>query len=492
MRRSHGWRERIVDMEEKNIQIALTLAPDADLPTPEEAEKLLSERDSNAGHIEAGDIPSSLDDKIAAEEECAEAGPQPKKKTYTVRGMMSIARANVEPLEYLWNGIPMLPNGIIELIGAPGVGKSRFASSLARAQILGRMFGGRLTLNRPLRWLFVGSENGIHRLQRETQKFILGGYRGNISGWTDEAFFAAAKANGLAEKDILLLDRNFRTFTLESPDDCLIALTEENSAKMTDTLSEHKPDIVVVDPWGDLIDGDELSDADVRQTIRMLRACLAAAKLSVPAIIINHSRIGVREMANARGLDAGNFGKNSKCLYSIARYVLNIRPASLEDKGMIEVICAKSNDAAPPSPVAFRLNERTDMYEHLPEFDHDAWQKELSEKSVERIRGRSRTKKEKIDYAEYARKAMELIQEREEAIPKTKFVNLIFDEYADVTKRAAEHVVDILLGNIKEMKPLAEELQLASHTRRFPKTLFVGTREQIERLAGEAGEGNGK
>ena len=88
-------------MEDKNIQIALTLAPDADLPTPEEAEKLLSERDAQAGYIVADDIPSSLDDKIAAEEECAESGPQPQKKTYTVRGMMSIARANVEPLEYL-------------------------------------------------------------------------------------------------------------------------------------------------------------------------------------------------------------------------------------------------------------------------------------------------------------------------------------------------------------------------------------------------------
>lgn len=97
----------------------------------------------------------------------------PKPKTYTVRGLSDIAMLKVEPQEEIWSGMAYLKNGIIEVIGAPGVGKSRFLASLAKAQILGRRFGGLPTLASPKKWLFVGSENDINRLHREAQRIRL-------------------------------------------------------------------------------------------------------------------------------------------------------------------------------------------------------------------------------------------------------------------------------------------------------------------------------
>lgn len=78
----------------------------------------------------------SLDAKIAAEEDKA-TETQAKPKTYTVRGLADIARLKVEPMEFIWNEMPMVRGGLIEIIGAPGVGKSRFLSSLAKAKSSG-------------------------------------------------------------------------------------------------------------------------------------------------------------------------------------------------------------------------------------------------------------------------------------------------------------------------------------------------------------------
>ena len=335
------------------------------------------------------DAPDALDalKAITGGEPIPPSADEPK--TYTVRGLVEVARLRLPPAEEVWNGLTINPGAVAEVIGSPGIGKSRFVGDLARHQILGLPFGGRPTLPRPLKWLFVGSENGVRRLQTESRLFLFGTTKTDDMGEDD--LLALASNRNFKPCDLDLLDAHFRTFTLEDPADCYISLGDEkNIGKLTATLAAEKPEVVVFDPWGDVIPGDELKDADIRETIRIIREVERDALLAnALTLIINHARIGAKEEALARGMDAGNFGKNSKCLYSIARYVFNIRRGSFNDNPPIEVIAAKNNDGPKPSPVAFELDADTMSYRHLDDFDHDAWQAALEDKAG--IKARTRT-----------------------------------------------------------------------------------------------------
>lgn len=434
------------------------------------------------------DSPLDNDDQVIAAAESSPIESSPHPKTYTVRGLVDIARLKIEPVEYIWNDMPLLKGGLIEVIGAPGVGKSRFLASLAKAQILGRRFGGLDTLSAPKKWLFVGSENGINRIQREAQKFLIGEFKGDISSWTDKAFMEAARTNGFTDEEVERVNTHFRTFTLEDPADCLISLCPENCEKLKATLLEWKPDILVCDPWGDLIDGDELVDRDVRQTIAALRFCLAEAKLAIPSIIVNHARMGIKEVAHASGFDAGNFGKNSKCLYSIARYVLNIRPAAQGNNPPIEVICAKNNDGPVPPPVALKLNEATEMYEALEGFDHSAWQKELeglSRQAVKASAASHMTRDERDGFVRQVYKEL-ILKHGEYPYGETELRNDIRATFTGLSVRQAQAILLALKGSARDCEHLIKELGVAYYERPFPRGKFIGTPEQIEAIKTKA------
>lgn len=297
---------------------------------------------------------------------------------YSVRGAWEIACLDLPPPEIIWNGITLSPFAIFGVAGAPARGKSRATFDLARQQVLGRDFLGLPTLKRPLKWLIVGSENDIHRLNFEMCRFLFHTNPVNVIGKSVDERKKIAECNGFTASDLERLNTHIRPFTLEEPDDCNISLADPNNqAKLTQTMMDEKPDVIIIDPWGDLIAGEELCDADVRATVRILRKCEKDAEINAPCFIVCHARIGANEEAKARGLDEGNFMKNSKCLYSIARYFINVRRASFDDNPPIELICAKNNNGVKPPPVAGKLNPETMSYEVIPDHDADAWQREL-------------------------------------------------------------------------------------------------------------------
>lgn len=314
-----------------------------------------------------------------------------KTQTYTVRGLWDIARLHLEPPAELWNGIRLENGSVVELIGQPGIGKSRLAGDLGRHQILGRDFGGRPTCKKDIKWLFIGSENNIHRLNRESNAFLFHEPPSSLDGKTEDELRILASQNGFSSTDLDLLEKNFRAMTLESAEDFDISLANpKNVEKLTATLKIEKPNVLVVDPWGDCISGNELDDGDVRKTIRTLRNCISKAGLKETLIIIiNHARMGAAEEARAFGSEAGNFGKNSKCLYSIARYVINIRRASFENNGAIELICAKDNNGTQKESIALDLNPVSMSYTHNASFDAAAWQSQLNDAAG--IRGPHKT-----------------------------------------------------------------------------------------------------
>ena len=332
---------------------------------------------------------------------------------YSVRGAWEIACLDLPPLETIWNGIALSPFAIYGVAGAPGRGKSRVTFDLARQQVLGRDFMGLPTLKYPLKWLVVGSENDIHRLNFEMCRFLFHADPISMRGLSDAERKRIANANGFTSADIERLDANIRPFTLEQPDDCYISLADENNqAKLTQTMKDEKPDVVIIDPWGDLIAGEELNDADVRTTVQTLRKCEKDAEINAPCFIVCHARIGANEEAKARGMDEGNFMKNSKCLYSIARYFINVRRASFDDNPPIELVCAKNNNGVKPPPVAGKLNPETMSYEVIADHDADAWQRELENYArTQSGRGGASVKQQLIDIGEDVANALAAARE---------------------------------------------------------------------------------
>ena len=377
--------------------------------------------------------PADFDAALAADDAAAVI-------KYSVRGAWEIACLDLPPLETIWNGIALSPFAIYGVAGAPGRGKSRVTFDLARQQVLGRDFFGLPTLKRPLKWLIVGSENDIHRLNYEMCRFCFHASPNEMTGLLPMEKMRIAMNNGFTQAEIERLDTHIRPFTLEKPDDCYISLADEtNLMRLTQTMREEKPDVIILDPWGDLIAGEELNDRDVRGTVQSLRKCEADAKINSPCFVVCHARIGANEEAKARGMDEGNFMKNSKCLYSIARYFINVRRASFDDNPPIELVCAKNNNGVKPPPVAGKLNPETMSYEVITDHDADAWQRELENYArTQSGRGGASVKKQVVDIGndvaeilQSARDEAAANGERFRGMPKGKLCELVQARFAD-------------------------------------------------------------
>ena len=246
----------------------------------------------------------------------------------------------------------------MEVIGGSGLGKSRMMLNLAVNQVLGRDFAGLPTCRRPLKWLFYGNENGFYRYRNDLRQMLK---------------FCTADERERLRGHIFLP-------TMSRPKDAYVSFSDEqNRTKLKMTIRYRDAYVVVLDPWGAVIDGDELDDGDVRKTIFEIMDVLAAnVEKPTAGIILNHSRNGAKELADAAGFSAANYGKNSKAIFSVMRNVWNLRPAHIaESITKIELIHAKCSDFQPYPPRAVDFDPRTFTYDLAPAFDHVAWQYEL-------------------------------------------------------------------------------------------------------------------
>ena len=277
---------------------------------------------------------------------------------YSTADALDIEADDSEPPEEIWGGLRLAPGQLMEVIGGSGLGKSRMMLNLAVNQVLGRDFAGLPTCRRPLKWLFYGNENGFYRYRndlRQMLKFCTSDERERLRG------------------HIFLP-------TMARPKDVYVSFAdEENRVKLKTTIRYRDADVVVLAPWGAVIDGDELDDGDVRKTIFEIMDILAAnVEKPTAGIILNHSRNGAKELADAAGFSAANYGKNSKAIFSVMRNVWNLRPAHIaESITKIELIHAKCSDFQPYPPRAVDFDPRTFTYDVDPAFDHVAWQYEL-------------------------------------------------------------------------------------------------------------------
>ena len=375
---------------------------------------------------------------------------------YSTADALDIEADESEPPEEVWGGLRLAPGQLMEVIGGSGLGKSRMMLNLAVNQVLGRDFAGLPTCRRPLKWLFYGNENGFYRFRNDLRQMLK---------------YCSSEQRERLRGHIFLP-------TMESPKDVYVSFAdEENRVKLKTTIRYRDADVVVLDPWGAVIDGDELDDGDVRKTIFEIMDVLSAnVEKPTAGIILNHSRNGARELADAAGFSAANYGKNSKAIFSVMRNVWNLRPAHIADQiTKIELIHAKSSDFAAYEPRAVDFDPRTFTYDLDPAFDHVAWQYEL-----ERIKrdGSSLTSAQRTDA--YRRQGDEMRRKiLEHVTSKGCLYRSELEEWMYSQGMAKNKALTVY-------SDLVESGELAKITVKGTSKVIVGTPAEICRMLAEA------
>ena len=375
---------------------------------------------------------------------------------YSTADALDIEADESEPPEEIWGGLRLAPGQLMEVIGGSGLGKSRMMLNLAVNQVLGRDFAGLPTCRRPLKWLFYGNENGFYRFRNDLRQMLK---------------FCSSEQRERLRGHIFLP-------TMARPKDVYVSFAdEENRVKLKTTIRYRDADVVVLDPWGAVIDGDELDDGDVRKTIFEIMDILAAnVEKPTAGIILNHSRNGARELADAAGFSAANYGKNSKAIFSVMRNVWNLRPAHIADQiTKIELIHAKSSDFAAYEPRAVDFDPRTFTYDLDPAFDHVAWQSELEElkRKGSSLTPAQRTDAYKRQGDEMRRKMLEYVISRGH-LYRSELETWIYSQ--GMAKNKALTVYS----------DLVESGELAKITVKGTSKVIVGTPAEICRMLAEA------
>jgi hypothetical protein len=322
----------------------------------ERRRRLIAAHQMALGQLASGGSLDIVESRFQAAGETVAVQKMPDAVTpYATRSWGELCDLELPVLINVWGWFVLGVLGVI--FGQGGLGKSRIALNIARNQVQGLPFAGMPTHHEPLKHLFMGSENSIHRLQNDTRKM----------------------SKGLTMEQINLLDSHIRMATLEGPEDTHISLASPtNIERWKLTLEEHKPDVLWVDPWGDILDGEANSDEDTRNTIATLRRLLRRVSPNALTVVLAHSRTGAANIAQAIGYDSANFGKGSKALYSSARCVWNLAPGDESEKPPVVMVHGKTNDGPMQKPRALILDTETMTYSVDEGFDFEQWQASLS------------------------------------------------------------------------------------------------------------------
>jgi hypothetical protein len=335
-------------------------------------------------------------------------------RTYTTRTWGEIARICIPHPTWFLGQCFALGHGRVRLhviFGQGGLGKSRIAMNIARNQVLGLPFGGLDTGNEPLRHLMMGTENGIQRLQKDIRRM----------------------SAGLSAEQLETLEGHIALATLEAADDAYVTLSDPlNIARWRATIEERRPQVLWIDPWGDVQVGDANAESDARYTLSELSRILGEVECNAAMVVLAHARTGVRNIMEAVGYDGANFGKGSKALYSCARAVLNLAPGNEEESPPILIACPKNNDGPRPISFALKLDPETMTYREEPDFDVESWIEEIRDRS----RGRRR-QKARIRVTE--EQALEVLGTETETAGRTRMMlrdaGATRDEADDLVKR---------------------------------------------------------
>lgn len=263
-------------------------------------------------------------------------------------------------------GWALLGDGYLErgeltsLVGVGGLGKTRLALRLALALILSCDWCGLPTHGAPIRVVMLSTENGLRRWKTDLGRMLA-------------PLTAAERAKVNEHLRILALIPGEET-DLNFGDPAAVA-------RLTATLKEHKPGLVVLDPLADLIEGDENKTADLVATLRTLARVQANGAPDAAFLLVHHARTGAANIAQAGDqFNAGNYGRGSKALYSRVRCEIQLAPGDRDDATRLVLACGKSNNAAPFKTRGLIFNEETFDYVLDAGFDLEAWRADVNGK----------------------------------------------------------------------------------------------------------------
>jgi len=395
-----------------------------------------------------------------------------KMPTYVVRSAKEVLEANPTPPTEIWGGI-YLNNDINQIVGQSGVGKSRIMLDLAVRQcladtqpevcdklgnVIAPEFAGLPLYRGEVKWLLIGTENDINRYHQDLRRMTV----------------------SCTPEQIDILHKRLFMMTLEGEGDTYIAIDGDegeqggNFTKLQALVAQIMPDIVVFDPWGDVIGGSELDDRVVRDTIAVLRKLKKGIKDQMAIVIVNHSRNGVGEAAKATGLDAANFGKNSKALYTISRCVWNLTflENDLNSK-LVGFVNAKRSNGEKYTSRAVRLNTDYMTYDTVHHLDVDQALRDLKSEATKPEQNKTEVRAKQ--YEDDSNKAIEEVKKALETGKKTR-------AYLEAKVKAAGCAVRNVDGILAV---LMEEHGYKSISDPYDKKTYFGTEKDIANYAAE-------
>jgi hypothetical protein len=256
-------------------------------------------------------------------------------------------------------GTAILRQGSLSLLmGQPGLGKSTASFALAVANVRGaRDFAGIPLCQNPRKWLFIGNENGPDRWKAH--------------------FAAAAQTMSQAEREALR--SQIAIAALFDGEACDITMPD-NENRLEATVRAAQADVVVVDPWTEIVP-NEIDSTVVRAAIGSLRRAIRRANRHAATLVVCHAKAGREMVADSLGnFGAGNAQRGNRLLFSSARAALLMVPFDEEGTDLV-ISLAKCNDGPPLNPRRIAFDRETFRYRVNTDFDVQAWTEGLRAKT---------------------------------------------------------------------------------------------------------------
>lgn len=250
---------------------------------------------------------------------------------------------------------------IMAIVGQAEAGKSLLAFNIALLQIQGVPLGPIHFTKEPMKWLFIGVENGIARVKRQLE-----GLMNSLP--EDEKIRASVLA---------CLDSRLHLHALQEDHDGDISLAqEENVLRLAATIRRvGGPLMIVIDPLVATLAGEgELNSwRDMLETIARIRqATTLGGVVEAGIMVVHHAKTGKVNLSAAFDLDRGSFGIGSKGLHSRCRFVLNVANYDGEDNLKIAVVCGKTNNAPRFPSFGLVRDPKTLLYQIDPTYEEQA------------------------------------------------------------------------------------------------------------------------
>jgi hypothetical protein len=284
-------------------------------------------------------LPDDVIDFVAAQKRIVEALP--------ILSAATLINMQVPPRKDILGEALLFEHSLSALIAPPGTGKTRLTLQMAVCSLCGIDLGPLKCPQRDLKWLILaGNENSLLRYKTDLQNMI---------------------AHVPPDMRVRVLNSIYFHVTNSIED----IITAQSMDRIRETVGEIEPDVVVLDPLGDIVSGDANSDTDMRSCLHGLSRAVWGPRPDAAILIVHHAREGAQNIKQATGWDRGNFGKGSKALRAACRAVINMAPKSKDGCGGIVITCGKVNDAPQFSP--FAMSYEDGWYVVDDDFDEESW-----------------------------------------------------------------------------------------------------------------------